>query len=200
MKQLLFILCLFLGFYGSVKGKGINTTARISGTILKNDKQLDVELKIPLGFSESINFEKLQKKIIYYFKGKKHKVRPEEIEEVRFEYKGQKYRLVSLNVKITTFTTFKRRLLLRLHKDGSIRLFTILYKDRVGSGSFSTSNYWVINKEGIEAEVIYGPSRERILKELKEDCMKIGGQDTSTKIIVNDIEDLVDFYNKESTK
>jgi len=183
-----------------VDGKGIKTTTKISGTILTNDKQLEVELKIPLGLKESINFEKLQRKIIYYFKGKKHKVRPEEIEEVRFEYKGQKYRLVSLNVKITTFVTAKRRLLLRLHKDGSIRLFTILYKDRVGSGSFSTSNYWAINKEGVEAEVINGQSRERILKELKEDCKKIGYQNTSTKIIVNDIEDLVDFYNGESTK
>src|SRR6187399_3226269 len=71
--------------------------SKIKGVIIAQGQSREVtfDIKVPL-LGDEPNFERLQYKVKYYSEnGKKLTLRPDDADEIRFEYKGMNVRMIS---------------------------------------------------------------------------------------------------------
>src|SRR5688500_12543591 len=137
---------------------------KIRGQIVdRNGSSRDVIFNIPFKFlSSEPNFERLQYKVVYYDENEKKVVlRPDEAQEITFQYKGMKMRMISRVNSIGGGSLFNTNayIFLRIYIDGPLKLFRYYYTQSSpgmyspstgfsGSHTYSAENYVLQKGDG----------------------------------------------------
>jgi hypothetical protein len=113
----------------------IHTNAKkLAGLIIANGKTREVtfDIKVPL-LGDEPNFLRLQQKVTYYDEsGKKKILRPDEADEIQFDYDGMVVRMISCPNTLgglNTFFSSSKKIFLKLEIDGPLRLYRYYYKE-----------------------------------------------------------------------
>lgn len=104
---------------------GLLTARPLPDVIILPDDTLDVMLMVPIEpLTQQIQYQSLQRKVQYY-EGQVHKLHPDELIEVRFEFEGEPVRMVSVpnDLRLGGLFHNSSHILLRLYLDGPVRLF-----------------------------------------------------------------------------
>lgn len=182
---------------------------KVPGTIVSKGKSRDVtfEIKVPL-LSDEPSFEGLQKKIRYYDEaGKKQTLRPEDADEITFEYEGEIIRMISCinnnggNLALSMYKV----LFLRIIIDGPLRLYRFYYTQSSGGGfgtggmytapmTFTVNNFVFQKGNGALTQ----PRSLRWKKDMIEylnDCPALSSLIESKDLTRSEVEAIVKYYN-----
>ena len=112
---------------------------KIQGSIIANGKarQVTFQIKVPLLGAEP-NFERIQYKVRYYDEtGRKRTLRPDEADEIRFEYGGMTVRMISCPNTLGGGSIFSTasNIFLKLEIDGRLKLYRF-YQTQTTPGHF----------------------------------------------------------------
>ncbi|RAV99282.1 hypothetical protein [Pseudochryseolinea flava] len=103
---------------------------KIPGTIISKgqSRQVMFDIKVKLLYDEP-NFERIQFKVRYYDEaGKKQTLRPDDADEIIFDYEGMEVRMISCENTIggNIFSSSKR-IFLKIEIDGPLKLYRYYY-------------------------------------------------------------------------
>jgi hypothetical protein len=188
---------------------------KIPGTIVSKGKSKDVtfDIKVPL-LGDEPNFERIQYKVKYYDEsGKKQTLRPDDADEIRFDYEGIAVRMISC-VNTTgggdIFSTSKK-IFLKLEIEGPLRLYRYYYKQSTGGfyngagggyspGTSYTADNFIFQKN-------YGPLKQprslgwkKDMLEYFSDCPALRERIESKDLKRREIEAIVLYYNQNCGK
>lgn len=105
---------------------------KIPGTIIADGKSTEVifDIKVPL-LGDEPNFERIQYKVRYYDEtGKKRTLRPDNADEIRFDYEGMEVRMISCLNTVGGGSIFSTasKIFLKLEIDGPLKLYRFYYQ------------------------------------------------------------------------
>lgn len=184
---------------------------KIQGTIIVNGESREVtfDIKVPL-LADEPNFERIQYKVRYYDEsGKKHTLRPEDADEIRFEYDGMDVRMISCLNTLGGGSIFlsSSKIFLKLEIDGPLRLYRFYYQQMTaghyggaGGGYSPGVSYRV---ENLVFQKGNGPLKQpralgwkKDMLEYFSDCPSLGELIQSKDLKRKEIEAIVMFYNR----
>jgi hypothetical protein len=188
---------------------------KIQGTIVSNGKsrQVTFDIKVPL-LADEPNFERIQYKVRYYDEsGKKNTLRPDDADEIWFEYEGMEVRMISCVNSIGGGSLFSTssRIFLKLEIDGPLRLYRYYYKQTTpgyyggpGAGYSGGTTYTADN---LIFQKGNGPLKQpRTLGWKKDmldyfrDCPALHERIESKDLRRKEIEAIVLYYNQHCAK
>lgn len=109
-------------------------TEKTPGTIIYPDKDKEeVIFELPLLLFGDLNYIKLQEKVKYTDSfGAKKLLRPEQVKEIVFTYKGERIRMISIpksgDLMLGSIFSASTSIFLKLEEEGSLSLFKYEYK------------------------------------------------------------------------
>jgi hypothetical protein len=109
---------------------------KVGGTIMFKGESRNVtfDIKVPLLGSEP-NFERIQYKVKYYDEnGKKQTLRPDDADEIWFDYDGGEVHMISCENTLGGIFSISNKIFLKVEIDGPLRLFRYYYKQRMSTG------------------------------------------------------------------
>lgn len=188
----------------------LNSYARkVEGRIIfnKNDS-MDVTFNIPVKlFSGEPNYEKLQYRVKYYSKeGKPFILRPDDAQEIQFEYPDKIRMLSRRNNLGGHLLNISTNIFLKLEKDGELKLFSYFYtRSSPGTYNASTGGWsggYYYSTDRYVFQLGSGELKKPRPLFFRKDMLEyFKGCPALTKMIENkefrsgDIEMIVDYYN-----
>lgn len=188
---------------------------KIPGTIIANGKSRDVtfDIKVPL-LADEPNFERTQYKVRYYDEsGKKHTLRPDDADEIRFKYGGMEVRMISCANTLGGGSIFATasRIFLKLEIDGPLKLYRYYFKQASpGSyggpgGGYSTGMSYTV--DNLIFQKGDGPLKQprtlgwkKDMLEYFTDCPALRERIEAKDLRRREIEAIVVYYNQHCAK
>jgi hypothetical protein len=187
---------------------------KIQGVIITKGKSKEVtfDIKVPFLGGEP-NFERTQYRVRYYDdSGKKQTLRPDDADEIQFEFDGMKVRMVSVPNTIGAGTLFSSttKIFLKLEIDGPLRLYRYYYKQSTG-GSFGAGGGYYPGATYTADNLIFqkgnGPLKQprslgwkRDMLEYFSDCPALRERIESKDLRRKEIEAIVFYYNQQCAR
>jgi hypothetical protein len=184
---------------------------KIKGVIISNGRTLDVmfDIKVPFLAGEP-NFERTQYRVRYYDQtGKKQTLRPDDADEIRFDFDGMQIRMISVPNTIGAGSLFANatKIFLKLEIDGPLRLYRYYYKQSTG-GSFGTGGGYYPGATYTADNLIFqkgnGPLKQprsigwkKDMLEYFSDCPDLRERIESKDLRRKEIEAIVLYYNRQ---
>jgi hypothetical protein len=207
MRNFLFIAALVVSFHTYAR--------KIPGTIIANGKSREVmfDIKVPL-LGDEPNFERTQYKVRYFDEnGKKQTLRPDDADEIQFEYEGLPVRMISCPNTIGGGNIFlaSSRIFLKLEIDGPLKLYRYYYKQTtggnygVGSVGYSapmayTVDNFIFQKGNGELKQPRTLGWKKQMLEYFDDCPGLRERIESKDLKRREIEAIVIYYNEHCGK
>lgn len=173
-----------------------------------NGEAFAVKLKVKVSvFSREVNCGLLQKKIVFFnSRGKRYKLRPDDIESLEFEYFGRKYLMYSVDDNLT-FSRF-RKILLKVEQDGYLKRFIYFERQSGGfygsNGMYNSSSYTVaidVLKKGNGPLYRVGSFRfKKYMAEYFRDYPKLAEKISNKELRYRDLNTIIDLYNTWHTE
>lgn len=202
MKRFIFISVLAWGLIHCTYAK------KIEGTIVYDNVEVAVVFNIPVGLFKTVpNFEILQRRIIYFDKqGHRIVLKPDHAREVRFEYRGQKVRMLSRcdSTRIMNVTGKGRYVFLKLEIEGKLSLFKYFYTEHSGApydpegGSTGTTypaERFILQKENDALKEIRGLSFRKDMMSYFDDCQELVERIDDKIMRKKDLVAIVQYFN-----
>jgi hypothetical protein len=205
MRSLLLIIALIAVSFAAYSKK-------IPGMIISKGESREVtfELKIPL-LSFEPNFERIQYKVKYYENGKKKTLRPDDADEIIFDYEGMEIRMISCENTIGggTLLAPPKKIFLKLEIDGPLRLFRFYFKASsnfsAGPGMGGGTTYYTV--DNLIFQKGNGPLKKprqfgwkKDMLEYFSDCPALSERIESKDLKRKEIEEIVLYYNRHCGK
>lgn len=184
---------------------------KIQGIIISNGKSKEVtfDIKVPLLVGEP-NFERIQYKVRYSDEnGKKQTLRPEDADEIRFEYDGVEVRMISCPNTLGGGNIFSTssKIFLKLEMDGPLRLYRFYFKysnpgqyNGFGAGFSPGATYTVENLIFQKGDGLLKQPRtlgwKKDMLEYFSDCPALSELIESKDLRRKEIEAIVLYYNR----
>jgi len=188
---------------------------KLAGKLLLKHDTMDVTFNIPVNFvTQKINYEKLQYRIKYVDStGKKVVIRPEQAEEIRFNYEEEEVRMLSrycspgLNHEFSR----KRKVFLKLEIDGILKMFKYYFTENSpavynGSENITTGGYsipatrYVLQKSGEEIFIPGELTFRKNMVEYFQDCPALSLKIENKEYRKKDLEIIISYYNANCAK
>ena len=178
--------------------------AKLPGTIIRNGVAEEVTLKVNTNLLGDLKLITMQYKITYYDKkGGKHKIRPGEADEVTFDFKGEKIRMISVENNLYSGSIFRGNgpeIFLHSIIEGNLHLYEFFYETHsMGPNNTMVSNIavdWVLQKGNgplyIPEHIGFRKSMLRFL----DDCPAVSEKVEERELRRRDLELLVIYYNE----
>jgi hypothetical protein len=189
---------------------------KIDGVIITRgtSRKVTFDIKVPLLANEP-NFERIQYRVRYYDEnGKKRTLRPDDADEIRFNYEGMDVRMIACPNTLGGGSVFSTaaRIFLKLEIDGALRLYRFYYKQTTAGmyyggpgGGYSPGS--VYTAENLVFQKGNGPLKQPRSIGWKKDMLQyfsdcpalqelIEGKDLRRK----EIEAIVIYYNRNCGK
>ncbi|HPH45467.1 MAG TPA: hypothetical protein PLJ60_01910 [Chryseolinea sp.] len=203
MRKFLFIATLVvISFHAHASVK------KVLGTIISKGQSKDVmfEIKVAFLMLGEPNFERLQYKIKYFDEnGKKHNLRPDDADEIRFRYEGENIRMISCpNAPgMENLFSASTRIFLKLEIEGPLRLYRFYRKQTTAPGY--PGGYSVTSvTENLIFQKGNGPLKQpralgwkKDMIEYFNDCPALGERIQSKDLGKKEIEAIVIYYNQK---
>jgi hypothetical protein len=187
---------------------------KLAGSIIANGQTRDVTFDIKVTvFADEPNFEAIQYKVRYYDEnGKKQTLRPEDADEIYFQYYGMFVRMISLPNTISHKRMFLKssKIFLKLEVDGPLRLYRFYYKQTMpGSGGYGGGGAPAMTFSVDDAifQKGNGPLKQpkdfgwkKDMLEYFSDCPALTKMIESKDLKRGDIEAIAMFYNRNCGK
>jgi hypothetical protein len=203
MSRLILITTFLVLFYHAYARK-------IQGVIIMNGRQKEVtfDIKVPL-LADEPNFERIQYKVKYYDEaGKKRTLRPEDAEEIRFDYDGMEVRMISCANTLGAGSLFANvsRIFLKLEMDGPLKLYRFYYRQTSpgyygGAGGYSPGTSYTV--DNLIFQKGNGPLKlprsigwKKDMREYFSDCPALQDRIEDKALRRKDIEAIVMYYNQ----
>lgn len=188
---------------------------KIQGVIISNgkSKQVTFDIKVPL-LADEPNFERIQYKVRYYDEsGKKQTLRPDDADEIRFDYLGMEVRMISCVNTLGGGNIFSTssRIFLKLEIDGPLKLYRFYFKQSTpgyyggAGGAFSPGATYTV--DNLIFQKGNGPLKQpRTLGWKKDmldyfrDCPALSELIESKDLRRKEIEAIVLYYNRNCGK
>ncbi|MBT1705123.1 hypothetical protein [Chryseosolibacter indicus] len=182
----------------------------IDGVIITDGKARDVTfiIKVPLLANEP-NFERIQFKVKYYDgSGKKKTLRPDDADEIRFNYYGMEVRMISCfnTIGAGSLLMKAQKIFLKLEIDGPLRLYRYYYRQTNpgyygGAGGYSPETSYVV--DNLIFQKGDGPLKQpralgwrKDMLEYFTDCPALRERIESKELRRKEIEAIVMYYNQ----
>jgi hypothetical protein len=186
---------------------------KVGGTIMFKGESRNVtfDIKVPLlGFEP--NFERIQYKVKYYDEnGKKRTLRPDDADEIWFDYDGGEVHMISCPNTLGGIFSTSNKIFLKVEIDGPLRLFRYYYKQRTsgygtpGSAGFSGGTVYVaddfIFQKGngpLKQPKAWGWKKDMI--EYFSDCPGLRDRIEKKDLNRREVEAIVLYYNSNCGK
>jgi hypothetical protein len=187
---------------------------KLAGLIIANGKTREVTFDITVPWlDDEPNFVRLQYKVKYYDEnGKKQTLRPEDAEEIQFDYDGMVVRMVSCPDAFGgNLFSSSSKIFLKLEIDGRLKLYRYYYKQSApvsyGAPGMSTTMAPAYTVDNLIFQKGNGPlKRPRSLgwkKDMLEyfsDCPALRDRIEGKVLKRDDIEAIVMYYNNNCGK
>lgn len=187
---------------------------KIPGTIITNGKASEVtfDIKVPL-LSDEPNFERIQYRVRYFDHfGKKQTLRPEDADEIRFNYLGMDVRMISCANTFDAGSIFSSspKIFLKIEIDGPLKLYRFYYTQTTG-GSFNAGGGYAPGMTYTVDNLIFqkgnGPLKrprsigwKKDMLEYFSDCPALRDRIESKDLRKKEIEAIVMYYNQNCAK
>jgi hypothetical protein len=187
---------------------------KIPGVIIANGESKEVmfDIKVPLLAGEP-NFERTQYRVRYFDEsGKKQTLRPDDADEIRFDFEGVEIRMISVPNTIGAGSMFlsTRKIFLKLEIDGVLRLYRYYYKQNTG-GYFGAGGGYYPGATYTADNLIFqkgnGPLKQprslgwkRDILEYFSDCPALRDRIESKDLRRKEIEAIVIYYNQQCAR
>ena len=198
------VLLLFAAFVVSSYAHG----KKIPATIISNGKSRNVTFVVKVGLlGGEPNFINLQHKIKYFDEaGKKQMLRPEDVDEVIFDYEGMHVRMISCVNNLEGGLSTSRKILLKLEMDGPLRLYRYYYNQSnpgmSGPGGTSTAGS-TYRMENLIFQKRNGPLKRpkglgwrKDMREYFSDCPDLATLIENKDLRRKEVEAVVTYYNQ----
>jgi hypothetical protein len=192
MKRLLFLLLIIIVVLESTEAKDIK------GKIIYLNDTVDVIFVIPTDFTmEEIRYRSIQNKVKYYNSaGKKVKLLPDDVVEIRFSYSNEDIRMLSVR-DTHDFNDIwgTKYIFLKLIVDGRLKLFEYHFSDSNMSGMNYVTNSYILKKNN---GVLWWPEKWTFRKDMinyLSDCPELTRQIQEKEFEKSDLVNIVKFYN-----
>jgi hypothetical protein len=188
---------------------------KIKGTIITDGKSREVtfDIKVPL-LADEPNFERIQYKVRYYDEsGKKQTLRPDDADEIRFQYEGTDVRMISCINTLAGGGIFSSasNIFLKLEIDGPLRLYRYYYKQSspgfYGGGGVGYSPGTTYTVDNLIFQKGNGPLKQpramgwkRDMTDYFSDCPALRARIESKDLRRKEIEAIVMYYNQNCAK
>ena len=194
---------------------GTETFAKkIKALIVRGSKSEEVLMSVRIPWlANEPSFEALQCRIKYFdVQGKKHILKPEDADEIRFEHNGMQVRMISVSNTIGAGRNFSigRKIFLKLEIDGPLRLFRYYYRQSSpgmmtrGGGFTPGPTYTVDNllfqKRNGPLKRPKGMGWKKDMLEYLSDCPALTDMIEGKEFKRRDVEAIVMFYNQHCGK
>ena len=187
---------------------------KVKGVIITNGKSREVtfDIKVPLLAGEP-NFERTQYRVRYYDdSGKKQTLRPDDADEIRFDFEGMQVRMISVSNTLGAGSIFSnvRKIFLKLEIDGALRLYRYYYKQSTG-GSFGAGGAYYpgtsYTADNLICQKGNGPLKQprslgwrKDMLDYFNDCPALRERIESKDLRRKEIEAIVIYYNQQCAK
>jgi hypothetical protein len=185
---------------------------KVTGVIIVNGRSREVtfNIRVPL-LSDEPDFQRTQYKVRYYDEtGKKHIFRPDEADEIRFDYDGNEIRMISCLNTIGSKKLFSSssRIFLKLEIDGPLKLYRYYYKQTTGGyygapgmgyspGVTYTADHFIFQKGNGPLKRPRSLGWKKDMLEYFSDCPALRDRIESKDLRRKEIEAIVAFYNRQ---
>ena len=209
MKNLLLTIAIILVLAAQAFGR------KIPGIIITKGetRQVTFDIKVPFLDNEP-NFVRIQNKVKYYDEsGKKQVLRPEDADEIIFDFEGMEVRMISCanNLGRADIFSSSKRIFLKLEIDGPLRLYRHYYKQTSpgtyagpGMGYSGGMTYTVENFIFQKGD---GPLKQprslgwrKDMLQYFSDCPALRGLIDTKDFRRKEVEAIVMFYNRNCGK
>lgn len=197
IKKLLFLLCFGLLTNSNLQAK------KLSGEIIFPDDTLEATIEVPIIWSTGEpDFYALQQRVTYFVGGerKRQKVKPEEAQEIRFEYEGMVFQMRS--VQNPADVLFKSKDFLKLEIEGAVSLFAYYQQEGATGGrddEFDNDGRRItyIVKKGKEEAMTVSPLSFRWdMTDFFSECLTLVDKIEHRDLRRRDIKEIVSYYNE----
>ncbi len=202
MKRACIVMVLAFIYYYQLEAK------EIAGYYISRSLDtVNVTFSVPvIFFSAKPNYKKLQRKVKYYDSLHQHQVLfPSDVNEISFEYKGKKIRMLSRLGNLGNYDG-DMYMFLNLIKDGKLKLFeyyektyyTGIYNGATGvmtvGGSYTTQKYIMQKDNGYLFRTRWLSFRKDMMDYLS-DCPSLAKKIDDRMYGNDDVEKIIDEYN-----
>lgn len=207
MRKVFLVLIIGLISLNNIEAKKI-----VGYFISKTNDTLKVTFNIPIKFFlQEPNYERLQWRVKYYDSTNRKKIlKPDMAKEIVFDYEGEKVRMLSRQNNLDLMGSIfidNSSLFLQLIKDGKLQLFKYyktnsspgMYNASTGmtTGGFSyTVEKYIMQKNNGELFKTRWLSFRKDMVNYLSDCPELAKKIEDKKYRSDDIEQIVDEYNK----
>jgi len=191
MKKLLFLLLFVIAVCENSEAEDIK------GKIIYRNDTVDVIFNIPtISITGKIKYTKLQNKVKYYdLAGKKVKLFPEDVVEIRFSYLNEDIRMLSVRDTHDFSDNFSKskNIFLKLIIDGELKLFEYHFSDSSGEMTYVTTSYILKRNKG----ELWWPEQWAFRKDMVNyfsDCPELTRKIQEKEFEISDFVEIVKFY------
>jgi hypothetical protein len=179
---------------------------KVGGTIMFKGESRNVtfDIKVLLLGSEP-NFERIQYKVKYYDEnGKKQTLRPDDADEIWFDYDGVEVHMISCSNTLGSIFSTSNKIFLKVEIDGPLRLFRYYYKQRMPTGASGSAVYvaddFIFQKGNgpLKQPKAWGWKKDMI--EYFSDCPDLRERIENKDLNRSEIEAIVLYYNSNCGK
>lgn len=194
---LLLLLTLVMGHNYAIE---VNGSIKLSGDSTFFESRMEIPLEF---FSNNINFIKLQKKLIYKnTEGKRIKLKPGQVQQLRFNYNGENYVFECIVLCTPPPIKFREKLLLQKIISGELCYYRYYKKANVtvpmgGMTVSANESYYqdVLKFSNGEVIVVSWFNDFKSLSEYLVKCTSVVGKIENEIYKKSDIQDIVNEYN-----
>lgn len=182
---------------------------KVKGTIIIQGEEKEVYIDIPIKlFGENVKFRKIQKHFYYYNNSfQQIKINADDVEEVRFRYDDQEFRMISVydNIKLSTKHSPNGKIFLKLMEDGPLRMYEYFFRVEgfmlanwetgASSGTLDVVKKYILQKNEGELTRFKEVGFRIKMAGYVSECEDLAYKISSKQYIADNIRAIVSYYN-----